>query len=94
MSTSTRIQILIDQKSKVAAEEAFDKFGLNLSEGTRLLINSFVNGKAKIEFSNDIAERTVLSPEARKRFEKVDQDIANRKNITPLNPSKLLSEQI
>lgn len=88
---NTKLQVLIEDKLKKAAEAAFESQGLNLSQGVRLLLNSFVQGDSKIVISNS-TESINLSESAKKRYIQMMDDVKNKRNLVKEEDFDLLAE--
>ena len=90
---STRLQLVLNKSLKESAENKFSEYGLNISEGVRFLLTSFVNGKTSIKFGEGV-EEVNLSKAAEQRYQKIMKDIEAGKNLTVYDPSRPMSEQV
>jgi antitoxin component of RelBE/YafQ-DinJ toxin-antitoxin module len=90
---STRVQVILDNKVKAAAEIEFDKFGLSLNEGIRFFLASFINGKARIDFRVG-DEYVSLSEKAKQRLRQTEADIKAGRDLYELDLTEPISGQI
>ncbi len=77
---NTRIQTTIDLNTSQLASQKFAQFGLDINEGVRMLLTSFVTEKIKLIF--ETTEYIKLSDQAKNRYKLILKDIGVKKNIT------------
>jgi antitoxin component of RelBE/YafQ-DinJ toxin-antitoxin module len=87
MSTTQTIQVRLPATLKLKSEQRAKDLGFSsVQEAIRVFLSSFAAGKVRPGIvAEDAQEYVSLSAKGKKRWGTIEQDIAQGKNIHPLN---------